>query len=82
MMDLSIKNLKDHDCHVMLTVFLPIAIRAIKREFLKIAITHMCYFFTKISQKTIGKKELSDLHDFVVETQNQLEMCLPPIFLI
>jgi hypothetical protein len=29
---------------------------------------------------TIGKKELSDLHEFVVETQNQLEMCLPPAF--
>ena len=80
MKDLSIKNFKAHDCHVMLIVFLPIAIRAIKPEFLKIAITRMCYFFTKISQKTIGKKELSDLHDFMVETQNQLEMCLPPAF--
>ena len=65
----------------MLTVFLPIAIRAIKLEFLKMAITRMCYFFLKISQKTIGKQELSELHEFVVETQNQLEMCLPPVFL-
>ena len=80
--DLPIKNFKAHDCHVMLTVFLPIAIRAIKPEFLKMAITYMCYFFTKISQKMIGKKELSDLHDFVVETQNQLEMCFPPAFFI
>jgi hypothetical protein len=61
-------------------VFLPIAIRAIKAEFLKIAIIRMCYFFLKISQKMIGKKELSDLHEFMVETQNQLEMCLPPAF--
>jgi hypothetical protein len=81
MKDLSVKNFKAHDYHVMLIVFLPIAIRAIKPEFLKIAIIRMCYFFTKISQKTIGKKELSGLHDFV-ETQNQLEMCLPPDFLI
>ena len=49
MKDLSIKNFKAHDCHVMLTVFLPIAIRAIKAEFLKMAITRMCYFFLKIS---------------------------------
>ena len=70
MKDLSIKNVKAHDCHVMLIVFLSIAIRAMKPEFLKMAITHMCYFFTKISPKTIGKKELSDLHDFMVETQN------------
>ena len=80
MKDLSITHYKAHDCHVMLTVFLPIAIRALKPEFLKMAITYMCYFFLKISQKTIGKKELSDLHEFVVETQNQLEMCLPPAF--
>ena len=78
MKDLLITHCKAHDCHVMLTVFLPIAIRAIKPEFLKMAITRMCYFFLKISQKLIGKKELSDLHEFVVETQNQLEMCLPP----
>ena len=39
-----------------------------------------CYFFSKISQKTIGKEELSDLHEFVVETQNQLEMYLPLAF--
>jgi hypothetical protein len=64
----------------MLTVFLPIAFRAIKLEFLKMAITRMCYFLSKISQKMIGKKELSDLHEFVVETQNQLEMYLPPAF--
>ena len=80
MKDLSITHFKAHDCHVMLTVFLPIAIRAIKLEFLKMATTRMCYLFLKISQKTIGKQELSDLHEFVVETQNQLEMCLPPAF--
>ena len=68
MKDLSITHCKAHDCHVMLTVFLPIAIRAIKPEFLKIAITRMCYFFSKFSHKTIGKQELSDLHEFVVET--------------
>ena len=80
MKDLSITHCKSHDCHVMLTVFLPIAIMAIKPEFLKMVITRMCYLFSKISQKTIGKQELSDLHEFVVKTQNQLEMCLPPAF--
>jgi hypothetical protein len=49
MKDLSLTYYKAHDCHVMLTVFLPIAIRAIKPEFLKMAITRMCYFFLKIS---------------------------------
>jgi hypothetical protein len=44
------------------------------------AITRMFYFFSKISQKTFRKEGLRDLHDFMVETQNQLEMCLPPSF--
>lgn len=42
---------------------------------------HMCYFFSKASLKMIGENEFRDLHEFVVETQNQLEMCLPPAFL-
>ena len=49
MKELSITHCKAHDYHVMLTMFLPIAIRAIKPKFLKMAITHMCYFFSKIS---------------------------------
>jgi hypothetical protein len=55
MKDLPLTFYKAHDCHVMLTVFLPIAIRAIKLEFLKMVITRMCYFFSKISQKTIRR---------------------------
>ena len=39
MKDLSITHHKAHDCHVMLIVFLPIAIKAIKLVFLKMAIT-------------------------------------------
>jgi hypothetical protein len=41
MKDLSFTHCKAHDCHVMLTVFLPIAIWAIKPELLKMAITRM-----------------------------------------
>jgi hypothetical protein len=82
MKDLSITRFKAHDYHVMLTVFLPIAIRAIKQDFLKMAITRMCYVFLKISQKMIGKKQLSDLYDFVVETQNQLRCVYLSLFSI
>jgi hypothetical protein len=38
------------------------------------AIQHMCYFFTKISQKMIGKKELSDLREFVVENTKVVQL--------
>ena len=45
MNDLSLTYCKAHDCHVMLTVFLPIVIRAIKLEFLKMAITRRATSF-------------------------------------
>jgi hypothetical protein len=48
---------------------------------LKMAITRMCYFWSRISQKKICRTELSDLHDFVVETQTQLEMFFTSRFL-
>jgi hypothetical protein len=68
MKDLSFHYCKAHDCHMMLTLYLPIVIRVLKPEFLKMAITRMCYFFLKISQKTFRKEELRGLHDFMVET--------------
>jgi hypothetical protein len=56
MKDLSIRHCKAHDCHVMLIVFLSIAIWAIKLEFLKMAITRMCYFFSKTHKRRLVRK--------------------------
>ena len=80
MKDLSLCGYNCHDCHVLLTVILPIAIRAIKPVFVKMVITRMCYFFNKISQKVINEDELNDLQEFIGETIAQLEMCFPPGF--
>ena len=65
---------------MLLTVFLPIAIRAIKPIYVKMVITRLCYFFNKISQKVINEDELNDLQDFIGETMSQLEICFPPGF--
>jgi len=78
--DLSVSSYYSHDCHVLLTVFLAIAIRAIKPEHLKVAITRLCYFFNAVSQKVISLEELGNLRTFAHETQCQLEMCFPPSF--
>ena len=80
MKDLIVTNYNSHDCHVMLTTFLPIAIRAINPLFLKMAITRLCYFFNRISQKVIDRDELASLQEFAVETISQFEMCFPPSF--
>jgi hypothetical protein len=44
MNDLSMYGYNSHDCHVMIMVFLTIAIWAIKLVHVKVIITHLCYF--------------------------------------
>ena len=62
---------------IVMTVFLPIAIRAIKLVFVKMVITRICYFFNKISQKVINEDGFNDLQEFIGETMALLEMCFP-----
>jgi hypothetical protein len=78
--DLSMFGYNSHDCHVMMMVFLTIAIRAIKPMHIKVLITCLCYFFNTVSQKVIGHKELNDLKAYMIETMCMLEMCFPPSF--
>jgi hypothetical protein len=80
MKDLSLTSINAHDCHVMLTVLLPIVIRAIGPEYVEMAITCLGYFFNFITQKVINEVELSGLKQFIAETLCQLEMCFPPSF--
>jgi hypothetical protein len=80
MSDLSMFGYNSHDCHVMMMVFLAIAIRAIKPVNVKVLITRLCYFFNTVSQKVIDRKELDDLKEYMIETMCMLEMCFPPFF--
>jgi hypothetical protein len=61
MKDLSLTSINAHDCHVMLMVFLPIVIRAISLEYVKMVITRLGYFFNFITQKVINEAELPGL---------------------
>ena len=49
MNDLSMYGYNSHDCHVMMMVFLAIAIRVIKLVHVKVIITRLCYFFNTVS---------------------------------
>jgi hypothetical protein len=53
MKHLSMFGYNSHECHVMMMVFLAIAIRAIKSMYMKVLITHLCYFLNTVSQKVI-----------------------------
>jgi hypothetical protein len=48
MNDLSMYGYNSHDCHLMMMVFLTIAIRAIKPVHVKVIITRLCYFFNTV----------------------------------
>jgi hypothetical protein len=80
MNDLSMYGYNSNDCHVIMMVFLTIAIRAIKPVHVKVIITCLCYFFNTISQKVIGRKELDDIRAYIIETMCMLEMCFTPFF--
>jgi hypothetical protein len=80
MNDLVMYGYNFHDCHVMMMVFLAIAIRVIKPVHVKVIITRLCYFFNTVSQKVIGRKELDDLRAYMIETMCMLEMRFPPFF--
>jgi hypothetical protein len=78
--DLAMFSYNSHDCHVMMMVFLTIAIRAIKLMHIKVLITHVCYFFNIVSQNVIYRKELDNLKAYMIETKCMLEMCFAPYF--
>ena len=68
MKDLKLIDMKSHDCHVMMTQILPIAIRNILPLNVQETIMNLCFFFNKISRKTMDVFELDDLELAAVET--------------
>jgi hypothetical protein len=65
MKDLTMTHFNSHDYHIMLMVFLPIVIRVIGPEYVKMVITRMCYFFNRIIEKVIVEAELPVLKEFI-----------------
>ena len=79
MKDLTLTSFNAHDYHVMLMMFLPIVIKAISPEYMKMVITCMSYF-NCITQKVIDEAELPGLKQFIAETLCKFEMCFLPSF--
>jgi hypothetical protein len=53
--------MKSHDCHVLMTSLLPVALRCIKIELVPDTVTSLCLFFNAIEQKLIDEEKLLDL---------------------
>ena len=80
MKDLKLVGMKSHDCHVMMTQMLPVAIRGILPERVRVAIIKLCSFFNTISQKVLDPMNLDKLQNDISLTLCQLEMFFPPAF--
>ena len=78
--DLKLLGLKSHDCHVLMTHMIPVAIRGILPINVRQTITKLCFFFNAISSKVIDPKKLDDLQKEVVVTLCLLEQYFPPSF--
>jgi len=56
MTNMKLVGLKSHDCHVLMQQLLPVVIRGILPDKVRIAITRLCFFFNAICSKVIAPK--------------------------
>jgi hypothetical protein len=80
MEDLKLTGMKSHDCHVLMTQLLPVAIRGILPPPVRQTITKLCFFFNAICCKVTDPDTLDALQKEVVVTLCHLEMYFPPSF--
>ena len=67
-------GMKSHDCHVMMTQLLPVALRGIMDTHVREKLADLCHFFDAISRKSISVKQLHRLQEEIVVILNELEM--------
>jgi hypothetical protein len=73
-------GMKFHDCHVMMTQILPVALRGIMDKYVHDTLTGLCNFFNVISRKSINVKQLRRLQEEIIVILNELEIYFPPAF--
>ncbi|KAK1611475.1 hypothetical protein QYE76_035148 [Lolium multiflorum] len=70
-------GMKSHDCHVLMTQILPVAIRGIMDEHVRDTLFGLCNFFDVITRKSIGVRQLKMLQDEIVVILCELEIYFP-----
>ena len=73
-------GMKSHDCHVMMTQILPVALRGIMDPHVRETLFGLCNFFDVISRKSISMKQAVRLQEEIVVILNELEIYFPPAF--
>jgi hypothetical protein len=74
------QNLKSHDCHVIMTQLLPIALRGLLPENVRVPAVKLCAFLNAISQKIINPNILPRLQKDVAQCLVSFELVFPPSF--
>lgn len=72
--------MKSHDCHVLITQILPVAIRGILPPKVRHTIQRLYASFNAIGQKVIDPEDLDGLQTDIVNTLCHLEMFFPLSF--
>ncbi|XP_035842109.1 uncharacterized protein LOC118488833 [Helianthus annuus] len=78
--DSKLLGMKSHDCHVLMTHMIPIAIRGSLPDKIRHTITKLCLFFNTIHSKVIDPQSLESLQKEIIVTLCELEMYFPPSF--
>ena len=72
--------MKSHDCHVMITHILPVAIRGLMDPGVHKTITNLCNWFNAITHKSIKQEYAMKMKEEIVIILCELEMYFPPSF--
>ncbi|XP_076890042.1 uncharacterized protein LOC143541002 [Bidens hawaiensis] len=78
--DRKLLGMKSHDCHVLITHMIPVAIRGLLPDNIRHTITKLCLFFNTIHSKIVDPESLDALQEEIVVTLYELEMYFPPSF--
>ena len=73
-------NLKSHDCHVFMTELLPVVLRGILPDNIRLTIVKLCAFLNTVSQKVIDPDNLIKLQNDVVQCLVGFELIFLPSF--
>jgi hypothetical protein len=64
-MKMNLNLMKSHDCHVLMTALLTVALRDMRTELVRDAVTSLCLFFSAKEQKGIDEEKQLDLERFI-----------------
>ncbi|GJW35401.1 protein exportin 1A [Tanacetum coccineum] len=80
MKDLKLLGMKSHDCHILMTQMILIAIHGVLPPRVRHTITKLCLFFNMIHSKVIDPKQLDEWQSDIILTLCELKMYFPPSF--